>query len=119
MGIQSSTHGEYPSRRVKTSNQTMSNSNKTLKEVGHSSIMAPPTQALKVNTQSPPWAGFITQGLPCNFGEAMVLVVLDPPMGPGHVGEVMGHGANLWSHRTPGFPANLGPGAHVCPRGLQ
>ncbi|MBW0584581.1 hypothetical protein O181_124296 [Austropuccinia psidii MF-1] len=22
--------------------------------------------------------------LPCNFGEAMVLVVLDPPMGPGH-----------------------------------
>ena len=40
-GIQSSTHGEYPSRRVKMSNQSTSNSEKTLKEVGHNSIMAP------------------------------------------------------------------------------
>ncbi|MBW0589279.1 hypothetical protein O181_128994 [Austropuccinia psidii MF-1] len=42
-----------------------------------------------------------------------------PPMGPGHVGEVMGHRANLWSHDTPGSPEHLGPGAHFCPGGLQ
>ncbi|MBW0593403.1 hypothetical protein O181_133118 [Austropuccinia psidii MF-1] len=101
------------------SSQPTSNSGKTLKEVGHNSIMVHPTQALKVNTQSPPWPGFITQCLPCNFGEAMVLVVLDPPMGPGHVGEVMGDRANLWSHGTPGSPENLGPGAPFRPGGLK
>ncbi|MBW0517596.1 hypothetical protein O181_057311 [Austropuccinia psidii MF-1] len=48
-----------------------------------------------VNIQDPFGAELITQDLPCNFGEARILIVLDPLNGSRP-------GANLWSHGTPG-----------------
>ncbi|MBW0581835.1 hypothetical protein O181_121550 [Austropuccinia psidii MF-1] len=95
---------EYASRRFNISESSHSNSKtNTLKEMGHNSIM-PPLKASKVKIQDPIGAGFITQDLPCNFGEARILMVLDPLNGSRPCRGNMGPWANLWS------PARLGPG---------
>ncbi|MBW0494897.1 hypothetical protein O181_034612 [Austropuccinia psidii MF-1] len=72
---------EYASRRFNMSESAHSKSNTNdLKEVGHNSIM-PHLKASRVKIQDPFGAEFIALDLPCNFGEARILMVLDPPNG--------------------------------------
>ncbi|MBW0517521.1 hypothetical protein O181_057236 [Austropuccinia psidii MF-1] len=90
---------KYASRRFNTSESVHFNS-KTMysRKWGHTSMMTP-LKASKVKIQDPFGDEFITQDLPCNFGEARILMVLDPL-----------NGSRPWSHGTPGCPAKLGPG---------
>ncbi|MBW0521911.1 hypothetical protein O181_061626 [Austropuccinia psidii MF-1] len=58
--------------------------------------------------QDPFGAEFITQDLPCNFGEARILMVLEPLNGSRPR-------ATFLSHGTPGSPDKLVPGASNSP----
>ncbi|MBW0471674.1 hypothetical protein O181_011389 [Austropuccinia psidii MF-1] len=80
----------------------------TSRKWGHNLFMPPNTS--KVRIQDPFGAEFITQGLPCNFGEARILMVLDPLNGSRPW-------AIFWSRGIPGSPGNLDPGGPFWPWG--
>ncbi|MBW0546695.1 hypothetical protein O181_086410 [Austropuccinia psidii MF-1] len=68
---------KYARRRFKTSESVHFKSKPmTSRKWGHNSIM-PHLKASEVKIQDPLGAEFITQGLPCNFVEARILIVLD------------------------------------------
>ncbi|MBW0567668.1 hypothetical protein O181_107383 [Austropuccinia psidii MF-1] len=68
----------YASRRFKMSELVHFKSKEIdLKEMGAITNLCP-LKASKVRIQDPFGAEFMTQGLPCNFGEARILMVLDP-----------------------------------------
>ncbi|MBW0476195.1 hypothetical protein O181_015910 [Austropuccinia psidii MF-1] len=85
---------------------------------GHNSIYFP-LKVLTVGVQGPLGPQISIQDLPFSSGEVHIHDGPQPVlMGPGHVGENWPK-ATFWSLGPPGTPANLGPGGHFGPGGLQ